>query len=52
MLLALLSLPLAVPLMRTVSTRTDGPSLNEALAKTGMLLGRLLAAALVGVLLS
>lgn len=38
-LLALLSLPLALPLVRTVRTRTDGPSLNEALAKTGMLLG-------------
>jgi 1,4-dihydroxy-2-naphthoate octaprenyltransferase len=37
-LLALLSLPLAIPLTRTVRTRTDGPSLNEALAKTGMLL--------------
>jgi 1,4-dihydroxy-2-naphthoate octaprenyltransferase len=37
-LLALLSLPLAVALIRTVRTRTDGPSLNEALAKTGMLL--------------
>jgi 1,4-dihydroxy-2-naphthoate octaprenyltransferase len=38
-LLALLALPLAVPLVRTVRTRTDGPSLNEALARTGMLLG-------------
>jgi 1,4-dihydroxy-2-naphthoate octaprenyltransferase len=38
-LLALLALPLAIPLMRTVRTRTDGPSLNEALARTGMLLG-------------
>jgi 1,4-dihydroxy-2-naphthoate octaprenyltransferase len=38
-LLALLSLPLALPLIRTVRTRTDGPSLNEALARTGMLLG-------------
>jgi 1,4-dihydroxy-2-naphthoate octaprenyltransferase len=37
-LLALLSLPLALPLIRTVRTRTDGPSLNEALARTGMLL--------------
>jgi 1,4-dihydroxy-2-naphthoate octaprenyltransferase len=37
-LLALLSLPLAVPLIRSVRERTDGPSLNEALAKTGMLL--------------
>ena len=38
-LLALLSLPLAIPLIRIVRTRADGPSLNEALAKTGMLLG-------------
>jgi 1,4-dihydroxy-2-naphthoate polyprenyltransferase len=38
-LLALLALPLAIPLIRTVRTRTDGPSLNEALARTGMLLG-------------
>jgi 1,4-dihydroxy-2-naphthoate polyprenyltransferase len=37
-LLALLSAPLAVPLMRTVGTRTDGPSLNKALAGTGQLL--------------
>ena len=37
-LLALLSLPLAIPLVRVVRSRTDGPSLNQALAKTGMLL--------------
>src|SRR4051794_23597544 len=37
-LLAWLSLPLALPLIRVVRERTDGPSLNEALAKTGMLL--------------
>jgi 1,4-dihydroxy-2-naphthoate octaprenyltransferase len=37
-LLALLSLPLAVPLIRVVRERTDGPALNEALARTGMLL--------------
>ena len=36
-LLALLAAPLAPPLMRTVGTRTDGPSLNGALAGTGML---------------
>jgi 1,4-dihydroxy-2-naphthoate octaprenyltransferase len=28
---------LALPLVKTVSTRTDGPSLNAALARTGML---------------
>jgi 1,4-dihydroxy-2-naphthoate polyprenyltransferase len=32
-----LALPLAVPLVRTVATRTDGPTLNAALARTGML---------------
>ncbi|MEA2483850.1 MAG: 1,4-dihydroxy-2-naphthoate polyprenyltransferase [Thermoleophilaceae bacterium] len=37
-LLAFLSLPLAVPLVRVVRERTDGPSLNGALARTGMLL--------------
>jgi 1,4-dihydroxy-2-naphthoate polyprenyltransferase len=31
------ALPLAVPVVRTVRTRTDGPSLNRALAQTGML---------------
>jgi 1,4-dihydroxy-2-naphthoate polyprenyltransferase len=38
LLLALGALPLAPPLVRTVSTRTDGPALNGALARTGMLL--------------
>lgn len=37
MLLPLLSLPLAAPVVRTVRSRTDGPSLNEALAQTGRL---------------
>jgi 1,4-dihydroxy-2-naphthoate octaprenyltransferase len=32
-----LALPLAVPIVRTVRTRTDGPSLNGALARTGAL---------------
>ena len=31
------ALPLAVPVVRTVRTRADGPSLNGALARTGML---------------
>jgi 1,4-dihydroxy-2-naphthoate octaprenyltransferase len=35
--LALLALPLAVPVVRIVRARTDGPSLNGALARTGML---------------
>jgi len=33
----LLALPLAVPVVRTVRSRTDGPSLNGALARTGLL---------------
>jgi 1,4-dihydroxy-2-naphthoate octaprenyltransferase len=36
--LPLISLPLAVPLWQTVRTRSDGPSLNNALAGTGRLL--------------
>jgi 1,4-dihydroxy-2-naphthoate octaprenyltransferase len=35
--LPLLALPLAVPVVHTVRTRTDGPSLNGGLARTGML---------------
>jgi 1,4-dihydroxy-2-naphthoate polyprenyltransferase len=35
-LLPLLSLPLAVPLVRLVRTHADGPTLNEALARTGV----------------
>ena len=35
--LSWLSLPLAVVLVRIVRTRTDGPSLNGALARSGML---------------
>jgi 1,4-dihydroxy-2-naphthoate polyprenyltransferase len=37
LLLPLLALPFAVPVVRTVRNRTDGPSLNGALARTGML---------------
>jgi 1,4-dihydroxy-2-naphthoate octaprenyltransferase len=37
LLLCWLTLPLAVSLARAVRTHTDGPSLNQALAKTGML---------------
>jgi 1,4-dihydroxy-2-naphthoate octaprenyltransferase len=37
LLLPLLALPLAVPVVRTVRARTDGPSLNGALARTGVL---------------
>jgi 1,4-dihydroxy-2-naphthoate octaprenyltransferase len=38
-LIAFLSLPLAVGPLRAMSNRTDGPSLNAALAGTGALLG-------------
>jgi 1,4-dihydroxy-2-naphthoate octaprenyltransferase len=37
LLLPWLAIPLAVPLVRTVRERTDGPSLNGALAGTGLL---------------
>jgi 1,4-dihydroxy-2-naphthoate polyprenyltransferase len=37
LLLPWLALPLAVPLVRTVVQRSDGPSLNQALARTGLL---------------
>jgi 1,4-dihydroxy-2-naphthoate octaprenyltransferase len=36
LLLVLLALPLAVPLVRTIRTHADGPTLNGALARTGM----------------
>ncbi len=36
-LLSWLTLPLAADVVRTVRNRTDGPSLNQALAHTGML---------------
>jgi len=36
-LLPWLTLPLAVPIVRTVRNRTDGPTLNGALAQTGVL---------------
>jgi 1,4-dihydroxy-2-naphthoate octaprenyltransferase len=37
LLLPLLALPLAVPIVRLVRNRIDGPALNGALARTGML---------------
>jgi 1,4-dihydroxy-2-naphthoate octaprenyltransferase len=37
MLLAWLTLPLAAEIVRIVRNRTDGPTLNQALAQTGML---------------
>jgi 1,4-dihydroxy-2-naphthoate polyprenyltransferase len=38
-LVAFLSLPMAIKPLRAMSNRTDGPSLNAALAGTGALLG-------------
>jgi 1,4-dihydroxy-2-naphthoate octaprenyltransferase len=37
LLLSWLAVPLALPVVRVVRTRTDGPSLNGALARTGQL---------------
>jgi 1,4-dihydroxy-2-naphthoate octaprenyltransferase len=37
LLLTLLAIPLGVPVVRTVRTRSDGPALNGALAGTGQL---------------
>jgi 1,4-dihydroxy-2-naphthoate octaprenyltransferase len=37
LLLPWLALPLAAPIVRTVRNRVDGPSLNGALARTGLL---------------
>jgi 1,4-dihydroxy-2-naphthoate octaprenyltransferase len=51
-LLPFLTLPLAIPLVRTVQTRTDGASLNGALADTGRLLALFSLLLAVGVLVS
>jgi 1,4-dihydroxy-2-naphthoate octaprenyltransferase len=51
-LLPLLAAPLAVPLRRAVRTRTDGQSLNAALAATGRLLAVYSLLLSVGVLVS
>jgi 1,4-dihydroxy-2-naphthoate octaprenyltransferase len=51
-LLALAALPLAPPLIRTVSSRSDGVALNQALAGTGRLLAVFSVLLAVGVLLS
>jgi 1,4-dihydroxy-2-naphthoate octaprenyltransferase len=52
LLLPLAALPLAPPLVRTVRTRTDGASLNGALAGTGRLLAVFSILLAAGVLLS
>ncbi|MEA2309064.1 MAG: 1,4-dihydroxy-2-naphthoate polyprenyltransferase, partial [Thermoleophilaceae bacterium] len=51
-LLALLAAPLGPPLVRTVGTRTDGASLNGALAGTGRLLAVYSLLLSAGILLS
>jgi 1,4-dihydroxy-2-naphthoate octaprenyltransferase len=51
-LLPWMTLGLAVPLVRLVRTRADGPSLNQALAKTGMLQLAFCALLSAGLLLS
>jgi 1,4-dihydroxy-2-naphthoate octaprenyltransferase len=50
--LGFLSLPLVAPAARPVLTRTDGPSLNQALAKTGALLGAFSLTVSAGLLLA
>ena len=52
LLLSAAALPLALPITRTVGTRTDGPSLNAALAETGRLLAVFSLLLAAGVLLS
>ncbi len=52
LLVPLLALPLGMPLIRTVSSRTDGPALNGALAGTGRLLAAFSLLLSTGVLLS
>lgn len=50
-LAGLISLPVALKADRAVRTRTDGPSLNRALADTGLALGLFAVAVSVGVIL-
>jgi len=52
LLVALLAAPLVPPLVRTVSSRTDGPSLNMALARCGALLALFSVFLSAGLLLS
>jgi 1,4-dihydroxy-2-naphthoate octaprenyltransferase len=52
LLLAWVCAPLAPPLVRTVASRTDGPSLNRALAGAGQLLAAYSVLVSVGLLLS
>jgi 1,4-dihydroxy-2-naphthoate octaprenyltransferase len=52
LLLSWISAPLVLPLVRTVASRTDGPSLNGALAGTGRLLAAFALLLSAGLLLS
>src|SRR5919198_5396229 len=52
LLLAWLCAPLAPPIVRTVATRTDGPSLNRSLAAAGRLLAACSVLVAAGLLLS
>ncbi len=52
LLITLAALPLGVPLIKTVSSRSDGPTLNRALAGTGRLLAVFSVLLSAGVLLS
>ena len=47
----LLALPMAIKPMRAITNRTDGPSLNGALAGTGALLGVFSLLVAIGLLL-
>jgi 1,4-dihydroxy-2-naphthoate octaprenyltransferase len=51
-LLCWLSLPLSAAVVRTVRNRADGPSLNQALAQSGMLQLTFCVLLSVGLLLS
>jgi 1,4-dihydroxy-2-naphthoate octaprenyltransferase len=51
-LIGLLSLPMAIRPLRTITNRTDGPSLNGALAATGALLGAFSLLVSLGLLLA
>ncbi len=51
-LIAFISLPLAVKPLRAMSNRTDGPSLNAALAGTGALLGAFSLLVSIGLLIA
>ncbi len=52
LLLPLLTAPLAARLVRTVDTHTDGPTLNAALARTGVLEAVFCVLLAIGILLS